>query len=37
MTAQVVGAIYWHALRLWMKGVPVHDHPRHYHTSEVPR
>ena len=28
MTLQVVGAIHWHALRLWMKGNPVHDHPK---------
>jgi len=28
MTAQVVGAIYWHALRLWLKRTPFHDHPR---------
>ena len=28
MTAQVVGAIYWHALRLWLKRNPFHDHPR---------
>lgn len=28
MTAQVVGAIHWQALRLWLKGTPVHDHPR---------
>ena len=27
MTAQVVTAIYWHALRLKLKGVPFHDHP----------
>jgi len=27
MTAQVVGAIYWQALRLWLKRNPVHDHP----------
>ncbi|MEO8780016.1 MAG: DUF1365 domain-containing protein [Rhodanobacter sp.] len=27
MTAQVVGAIYWQALRLWLKRHPVHDHP----------
>lgn len=27
MTARVVGAIHWQALRLWLKGVPVHDHP----------
>ena len=28
MTAKVVGAIYWHALRLWLKRTPFHDHPR---------
>ncbi|MEO7206764.1 MAG: DUF1365 domain-containing protein [Steroidobacteraceae bacterium] len=27
MTAQVVGAIHWQALRLWFKGNPVHAHP----------
>jgi DUF1365 family protein len=27
MTAQVIGAIHWEALRLWLKGVPVHAHP----------
>lgn len=27
MTAQVVGAIHWQALRLWLKGNPIHDHP----------
>ena len=27
MTAQVVGAIYWQALRLWLKRNPFHDHP----------
>jgi DUF1365 family protein len=28
MTAQVIAAIHWHALRLWIKRVPVHPHPR---------
>jgi hypothetical protein len=28
MTARVVGAIYWQALRLWLKRVPFHEHPR---------
>jgi len=28
MTAQVVGAIYWQALRLRRKGAPSHPHPR---------
>ena len=27
MTLKVVAAIHWEALRLWLKSVPVHDHP----------
>lgn len=27
MTTKIVGAIHWHALRLWMRGNPIHDHP----------
>jgi len=27
MTVKVVAAIYWQALKLWLKGAPVHDHP----------
>jgi len=27
MTAKVIGAIHWQALRLWLKRVPVHTHP----------
>jgi DUF1365 family protein len=27
MTAQVMAGIHWQALRLWLKRVPVHDHP----------
>lgn len=27
MTARVIGGIYWQALRLWLKRVPVHTHP----------
>ena len=27
MTVQVLGAIHWQALRLWLKQTPVHDHP----------
>lgn len=27
MTLQVVVAIHWQALRLWLRGNPVHDHP----------
>jgi DUF1365 family protein len=28
MTAQVIGAIHWQALQLWLKRTPVHDHPK---------
>ncbi|PIQ37309.1 MAG: chromosome partitioning protein ParA [Lysobacterales bacterium CG17_big_fil_post_rev_8_21_14_2_50_64_11] len=28
ITAKIVAAIHWQALRLWLKRVPVHDHPR---------
>jgi DUF1365 family protein len=28
MTAKVAGAIYWQALKLYLKGAPVHAHPR---------
>lgn len=27
MTTQVVAGIHWQALRLWLKRVPIHDHP----------
>jgi len=27
MTAQVIGAIHWQALRLWLKRNPIYDHP----------
>lgn len=27
MTMQVIVAIHWQALRLWLKGLPVHEHP----------
>lgn len=27
MSAQVIGAIHWQALRLWLKRNPVHSHP----------
>ncbi|HEY5627531.1 MAG TPA: DUF1365 family protein, partial [Nitrospira sp.] len=27
ITAKVIGAIHWQALKLWMKGVPFHGHP----------
>jgi DUF1365 family protein len=27
MTTQVITGIYWNALRLWLKGTPLHGHP----------
>lgn len=27
MTGKVIAAIHWQALKLWLKGVPVHTHP----------
>jgi len=27
MTAKVIGAIHWQALKLWMKGAPMYPHP----------
>ncbi|MGB0266947.1 MAG: DUF1365 family protein [Pseudomonadales bacterium] len=27
MTARVLGAIYWQALWLWLKGARYHSHP----------
>lgn len=31
MGTQVIGAIYWQALRLWLKGAPVYDHSPRAH------
>jgi DUF1365 family protein len=37
MTAKVIGAIHWQALKLWLKGVPFHAHPgKVKETSPVP-
>ncbi len=27
MTLKIITAIHWQALRLWLKRVPVYDHP----------
>lgn len=27
MTLKIISAIHWQALKLWLKGAPVHDHP----------
>lgn len=27
MTLRIITAIHWQAFKLWLKGVPVHDHP----------
>ncbi|MFN0317205.1 MAG: DUF1365 domain-containing protein, partial [Burkholderiales bacterium] len=35
MTSKVVGAIYWQAFRLWLKGTPFHPHPRN-HDQKLP-
>lgn len=36
MTAKVIAAIHWEALRLWLKRVPVHDHPGRSPTRPAP-
>lgn len=35
MTAKVIAAIHWEALRLWLKGVPYHDPPTRDAASET--
>ncbi|KAA2286173.1 DUF1365 domain-containing protein [Arenimonas fontis] len=32
MTTRIIAAIHWQALRLWLKGVPVYDHPSRLET-----
>jgi uncharacterized protein len=36
MTLQVVGAIHWQALRLWLKRVPVYTHPAKRAAAAIP-
>lgn len=36
LTAQVVFDIHWQALRLWLKGVPVHAHPSRSSATQAP-
>ena len=34
MTVRVLAAIHWQALRLWLKRVPFHVHPKHLDTTQ---
>lgn len=36
MTAKVIAAIYWQALRLWLRGCRFHDHPSKRKPKETP-
>jgi DUF1365 family protein len=35
MTGKVIAAIYFQALRLWLKRCPFHPHPKHRLSSEA--
>ena len=35
MTVKVIAAIYWQALRLWLRGAPFHPHPKHRAPKEA--
>ncbi|MBY6197452.1 DUF1365 domain-containing protein [Vibrio hangzhouensis] len=36
MTIKVVLGIYWHALKLWIKGTPIYDHPNNSNSQNRP-
>jgi hypothetical protein len=35
MTGKITAAIYWQALRLWLRKIPLYPHPRHAAEQEV--
>ena len=35
MTFKVVSGIYWQALKLWLKRVPIYDHPNKYNDAKT--
>jgi hypothetical protein len=37
MTAKIIAAIHWQALRLWLKGCPIYTHPGKRDKYAVPR
>jgi DUF1365 family protein len=37
ITVKVIGAIYFQALRLWLKRVPFYNHPKHLDPSSSPK
>jgi DUF1365 family protein len=36
MTVEVIAAIHWQALKLWLKRVPVFPHPREFRETRLP-
>ena len=37
MTVKVIAGIYWQALKLWWKGVPIYNHTDHKSTQQHPQ